>query len=169
MPGATPNIGRWLWAMEDTRRRTKAALADIAPPALDLQPFAGANSIGTLLFHIAAIELDWLYTDILEGNEPWPPELEVLFTIDVRDAQGQLSIMAGVSMAEHMQRLDIVRRHLIAIVGAMSLDEFRRERHLPSDSVTPEWVLHHLMQHEAEHRGQIEVMRSWAEQIPAAR
>jgi uncharacterized damage-inducible protein DinB len=30
---------------------------------------------------------------------------------------------------------------------------------------TPEWVLHHLMQHEAEHRGQIGELRRWAEKV----
>jgi uncharacterized damage-inducible protein DinB len=30
--------------------------------------------------------------------------------------------------------------------------------------VTPEWVVHHLMQHEAEHRGQIGELRVAAEQ-----
>jgi uncharacterized damage-inducible protein DinB len=30
--------------------------------------------------------------------------------------------------------------------------------------VTPEWVLHHLMQHEAEHRGQIEMIATLASQ-----
>jgi uncharacterized damage-inducible protein DinB len=40
-------------------------------------------------------------------------------------------------------------------VSPMSLAEFRRPRQGPSYTVTPEWVIHHLTQHEAEHRGQI--------------
>ena len=41
----------------------------------------------------------------------------------------------------------------------MTLDEFRRPRSLPQYDVTPEWVLHHLTQHEAEHRGHIQGLR----------
>ena len=37
----------------------------------------------------------------------------------------------------------------------MTLDDYRRLRSLPDYDVTPEWVLHHLAQHEALHRGQI--------------
>jgi uncharacterized damage-inducible protein DinB len=37
----------------------------------------------------------------------------------------------------------------------MDLTEFRRVRSLEYYDVTPEYVLHHLMQHEAEHRSQI--------------
>ena len=34
-------------------------------------------------------------------------------------------------------------------------DEFRRVRSFKDYQVTPEWVIHHLMQHEAEQRGEI--------------
>jgi uncharacterized damage-inducible protein DinB len=44
------------------------------------------------------------------------------------------------------------------------MDEFRRPRHLEQYDVTPQWVLHHLIQHEAEHRGQILDRRTEAEQ-----
>ena len=37
----------------------------------------------------------------------------------------------------------------------MDLTDFRRARALALYDVTPEWVLHHLCQHEAEHRSQL--------------
>jgi uncharacterized damage-inducible protein DinB len=45
----------------------------------------------------------------------------------------------------------------------MDLADFRRIRSLPEYDVTPEWVLHHLMQHEAEHRSQIGGLKDRAE------
>jgi uncharacterized damage-inducible protein DinB len=153
LPDASADIGRWLWALEDTRRRTKEALGDIGASVLDWIPPVGGSSIGTLLYHTAAIELDWLSSDVLEGHVPWTPELEVLFARDVRDEHGRLSAVRGVSLADHVARLDSVRRHLLTTFRAMSPHEFRRVRSLPTYTVTPEWILHHLMQHEAEHRG----------------
>ncbi len=42
----------------------------------------------------------------------------------------------------------------------MTVEDFRRPRHFPGQyDVTPEWVLHHLIQHEAEHRGHIQTLR----------
>jgi hypothetical protein len=41
----------------------------------------------------------------------------------------------------------------------MDLAEFRRVRSLEDYDVTPEYVLHHLMQHEAEHHSQIGALR----------
>lgn len=157
-----PDIGRWLWALEDTRRRTKAALTDVEQAVLDWTPPQAGNSIGTLLYHIAAVELDWLYTDVLEGQQPWTQEIEEVFPSDVRDDQGHLTAIRGVPLADHLHRLDLVRQLLLRSFRGMTLDEFRRLRSLPTYQVTPEWVLHHLMQHEAEHRGHIELLRSWA-------
>ena len=164
LSGYDPEIGRWLWAMEDTRRRTKETLHGLDDRALNwIAPHAD-NSIGALLYHIAAIELDWLYADVLEGAA-FPPELEALFPYDVRDDQGKLASTAGISLAEHLYRLDMVRRNFLDVFRGMTLVEFRRARHLPDYDVTPEWVIHHLMQHEAEHRGQLGELRLIAEQM----
>jgi len=70
--------------------------------------------------------------------------------------------VTGYSLAEHLQRLAVVRGLLLDMFEAMDLAEFRRVRALPHYDVTPEWVLHHLMQHEAEHRSQIGSLRARA-------
>ncbi|HET7087648.1 MAG TPA: DUF664 domain-containing protein, partial [Anaerolineae bacterium] len=121
------------------------------------------NSIGTLLYHLAVIEIDWLHADVLQ--KPWSPELETLFPFDVRDEQGHLIAVRGLSLDAHLRRLGAVRSILLDAFRGMSLDEFRRARSTQDYDVTPEWVIHHLMQHEAEHRGQIGEIRLRAERI----
>lgn len=162
LPTYEPTIGRWLWALEDTRRETKMELANIDQSVLDWTPSQAENSIGTLLYHIGLIELDWLYVEALE-NAPWPQELKELFPIEDRDDQQVLTVVRNVSLAEHLQRLDILREHLLASFREMSLEEFHRPRTFPDYAVTPEWVLHHLIQHEVEHRGHIQMLRSLAQ------
>ena len=163
LPDCPPEIGRGLWALEDMRRRTKQALAELDESTLDWLPPTGGNSIGTLLYHLAAIELDYLYSDVLEAPEPWPEAVMRLFPVDVRDAHGRLTRVSGVPLTEHIERLDMVRAQLLATLREMSLEEYRRPRTLPDYQVTPEWVVHHLSQHEAEHRGHLALVRSWAE------
>jgi uncharacterized damage-inducible protein DinB len=162
LPGYEPTIGRWLWSLEDTRRETKATIANLTPSVLDWAPASGDNTIGTLLYHIALIELDWLCVEVLE-NQPYPQELQASFALAHRDEQGHLSLMQDATLEEHIQRLDLVREHLLISFREMSLEEFRRLRAFPDYQVTPEWVLHHLIQHEAEHRGHIQMLRSLAE------
>jgi uncharacterized damage-inducible protein DinB len=162
LAGYEPTIGRWLWLLEDTRRETKEAVTGLTPAALDWAPHQGENSIGTLLYHVALIELDWLYTEVLE-DQPRPDELKPLFAVADRDAQGHLSALQGAALGDHLHRLDLTRQHLLASFRGITLQEFRRPHPFPAYRVTAEWVLHHLMQHEVEHRGQIQLLRSLAE------
>ena len=71
--------------------------------------------------------------------------------------------MSGLSFEQHIDRLDAVRAIFLIALRGMTVDEFRRVRRLSDYDVTPEWVIRHLMQHEAEHRGEIAALRAEAE------
>lgn len=161
LSGYPPEIGLWLAALEDSRQRTKRALEGISPAAIDFQTRCIDNTIGTLLYHIAAIEADWLYADILQRD--FPPDIVALLPYDVRDAQGRLTLVQDVSLAEHLDRFDRIRTTVLAEFNAITLAEHQRTRSFAHYDVTPQWVLHHLCQHEAEHRGQILEARRLAE------
>jgi uncharacterized damage-inducible protein DinB len=147
-----PEVRSWLGAMEDCRRRTLDTLEGLSEGDLDRASPSNGNSIGTLLYHIAAIEADWLFSEILEGGEPFPEEL---FPDDDREEGGRLTPVTGVSLSAHVDRLSLVRAKLLGHLRGMDTEEFHRPRSLPDYDVTPVWVLHHLLQHEAEHRAQI--------------
>lgn len=138
-------------------------LEHVSPNIIDWQPPDGESSIGTILYHIADIEADWLYAEVLE--QTLPPEVAALFPGETRDNQGRLTQVKGFSLAQHLSRLGIIRGLLLDTYQQMNLNEFRRVRALPYYDVTPEWVLHHLMQHEAEHRSQIGALRVRAERM----
>ena len=91
LEGYEPEIGRWLAVLEDTRHLTKEGLEDLRQEVLDWMPPQGENSIGTILYHIAAIELDWLFAEVLQEPEPWPAAVMEHFRAAVRDNQGHLS------------------------------------------------------------------------------
>lgn len=160
LAGYEPEVGRAMWPVEDARRRTARTLAGADPKLVDWAP-PGDHSLGTLLYHVAAIEASWLYEEAL--GRPWPSAVEALFAYPVRDERGRLTVITGESLEAHWARLTEVRRRLLAAYQTMTLDDFRRPRALPEYDVTPEWVLHHLMQHEAEHRGHMAALRARAE------
>ena len=163
LAGYEPEIGRLLWMLEATRERTKEALAGLDAAVLDWRPPYDPNSIGTILYHVATVEMDWLYVEVLE--RAFPKEVEALLPFDMRDEAGLLTAVAGLSLDDHLLRLDTARAYLLNEFQGMTLDDFRRPRHLEQYDVTPEWVLHHLIQHEAEHRGQIMTLRTQAETV----
>ena len=159
LAGYEPEEGRWLWAMQDTREQTLNSLEGLSMTDLDAMPPGADNTIGVLLYHIALIEADWLYVEALD-NRPVPPEVEALFPLAHRDEQCRLSAMRGLPLEDHLRRLATVRARLLEEFKGMTAEDFRRPRHFPGQyDVTPEWVLHHLIQHETEHRGHIQTLR----------
>ena len=146
----------WLAALRDCRARTHKAIAGIQTDELDWMCPLSRNTIGTVLYHIAAIELDWLYNEILE--QEFPDDFRTWFPYDVRDSNGNLTPVAD-GAREHEERLRYVRDKLVGTLSTMAPLEFHRVRHLEAYDVTPQWVVCHLLQHEAEHRGQIAIMR----------
>ena len=153
LPGYPEPVGYDLRRLEDARSRTLTAVQGLTQAQLDTPPEEGGNAIGTLLYHVAAIEADWLYAEIL--TEDFPDYVVALFPIDVRDESECLSPVVGVPLAAHLSRLSSVRQRFLERLTGMTPGDYRRPRSLPDYDVTPEWVLHHLAQHEALHRGQI--------------
>jgi uncharacterized damage-inducible protein DinB len=151
LPGYAPEIGAAMWRLEDTRHRTLALLEDM-PEAYVNRDVRG-NRIGTILYHLALIETDWLYAEVLE--EPFAEALKALLPADARDEEGILTLVRDETLAQHLARLGAVRETLLDRFRGMTAAEFHRPRELPQYAVSPAWVLHHLSQHEAEHRGEM--------------
>ncbi|MCJ7753583.1 MAG: DinB family protein [Thermoanaerobaculales bacterium] len=158
LPGFPPAVGTALWMLADTRRRTFDTIDGLTDDQLDQVPAGLDNSIGSLLYHLAAIEADWLYADILQVA--YPAWMDDWFPLDVREEDGRLTPVPGYTVAQHLQRLATVRVHLLEDLADLTDADYRLERGVESGVTTPEWVLHHLRQHEAEHRGQIQSIRT---------
>lgn len=154
LDGYAPAVGAALWRLEDTRARTLALVSDMHPALIDWTPPWDGNTVGSLLYHIAAIELDYLFYDILQ-SEDYPEAVPALFPVDVREQDGKLTPITGDTLDRHLERLADVRVMVLSRLAAMTEQDFRTARATDNYDITPEWALHHLCQHEAEHRGQI--------------
>jgi hypothetical protein len=153
-----PELGRWLAALEDGRRDTLRELEGVTPDMIDWYPDAPLNSIGALLYHVALIEADWVATEILELAD-YPPELKGLLPWADREDDGHLWRADGQSLAAHIGRLAGVRDFVLERLRPMSNDDFHRVRRLEAYDVAPDWAIHHVIQHEAEHRSHIAWLR----------
>jgi hypothetical protein len=153
-----PEVGRWLAALEHARRDTLRELEGVTRNMVDWYPDAPLNSIGSLLYHIALIEAAWVAKEILDlGDEP--PELAALLPWADREADRHLSRVDGLGLEAHVDRLAAVRRFVLDRLRPMSNADFHRVRLFERYDAAPDWVLHHILQHEAEHRSHIAWLR----------
>lgn len=165
IPCTEPRIATYLAMLEDCRRDTKTTVQDMDEKSLDWRLAERDSSTSDLLYHIAFVEADWLYAEVLQ--ESIPRKLGEYLTHEDRDAAGRLIHAAGETRESLLSRLDAVRLNLMTAYGNMDYADFRRLRCLPKYEVSPEWVIYHLLEHEAEHRGQIRLLkRKWAEAEP---
>lgn len=82
---AQSEIEAVIWRIEDSRKRSLECISDLPEDALEWQAEKYPNNISTLLYHIAAIEADWLFVEVIgEGFE----KVDALFPYDVRDETG---------------------------------------------------------------------------------
>ena len=151
-------VGRWLAALEDGRRDTLRELDQVTAEMVDWYPDAPLNSIGALLYHIALIEADWVVTEILE-LDAYPADLQRLLPWADRDDAGHLSRVDGQELEAHLARLSGVRQFVLERLRGMTNDDFHRIRPLADYDVAPDWAIHHILQHEAEHRSHIAWLR----------
>lgn len=151
-------IGADLWRMQDSRSRTLEAIHNWPEEALYWRGGGLQNSLATLMYHIALIEMDWLYEEVLQ--QEWAPKITALFPHSVRDSQGRLYPIRNGSLHDHLAVLEKTRQHFLQKFKEISLDDYYRIRKLPDYDVTPEWVVYHLIQHEDEHRGEIHTIRT---------
>lgn len=140
--------GRWLWCLEDVRHTLITELTGISQHLLDTK-IDERQTIGSLLYHIALVEADWLYIEVLGAD--WDPEIRSLFPLESRSADGSITHIEGQSLEELLYRLNKVREVFLSYFRLMNLTDWRKPRVLEHYDVTPEWVVYHLIEHESHH------------------
>ncbi len=170
-----PEIGRWMWALQDVRHRyTLRHVKDLDERLVDWEgPDGQENAIGSLLYHIALVEMGWLYGDLKQMTE-LPPAVKPDFPFPIGEpGRNHLSRVLGVPLAEHVARLHRSREIFLKEFQGISPDEWRRLRRPPDSEkvnyeVTPEWAVFHLVEHEAGHAFQIGALKARGTRMLAA-
>ena len=164
LPGFDPAAGRWLWAMEEARKRTLRLVQGLDQRALDWEsPYSNDNAIGSLLYHIAEVEMGWLWGNV-KGLTEMPPHILADFPFETEyEVTGRITTVRGVPREEHLARLEKSRSVFLEEVRGLTAAEWQTLQPDPLDDTyeaTPEWILNHLIEHEMEHNEQISALVS---------
>lgn len=124
----------------------------------------GRTQSGSLLYHIAHVEMGWLFGDVMQMTE-LPPEIRPEFPFESREPDNRLTRVLGVPLAAHLRRLERSREVFLREFKEISPKEWGRLRKPPDFEevqyeVIPEWAVFHLVEHEAGHAFQISSLKA---------
>lgn len=160
VPDSDPIVGRALALLDDARSRLDFTLRRVKDEHLDARPPVGVNTIGAILYHIAITDLGWIFDIYLQQS--YPETIKPLFPLPDLDEHGHLSTSMGWTLEDYKERLLSARESIRDVFKAMSKETFqtvvRREEPDRVFETTPEAIIVHLAQHEAEHRGEIQAL-----------
>ncbi|MBF6613564.1 MAG: DUF664 domain-containing protein [Chloroflexi bacterium] len=162
--GYPPQLGRYVAQMSEVRSDLKREVAGLSIEQLDWHPDEQTESIGTLLLHLDAVEWSWIHEDVLgRASEEYTGNWSEAMPIRLSVPQ-----VTGRSLTWYFEKLDATRERTLAILRGFSdadLSRFvgegepRPGEEKRSRLYTIDWVIWHIIEHEATHVGQIELLR----------
>ncbi len=170
VPGtASPIVGLFLWQLDDQSRRLIKDTREATPEELAWQRAPGMNTIGMLLAHIAAVEVGWMRAAVHRLDRD---SIEVLglgkreIGIPLPEDGLAPSSLGGRDLPYFDDLLARSREHTRTAIAALTDADLDRRFRTPATwepgtdfEATIGWALYHVLEHEAAHYGQINLLR----------
>jgi len=162
--GYGPQIGRYVAQLNEVRRDLKREVEELTIEQLDWHPDEQTESIGTQLLHLDGVEWSWIHEDIFgASSDEYPGDWAEAMPIRVGVPQ-----VTGRPLDWYMQKLDATREKTLEVLRGFTDEDLPRlvgecdlgpgvEKR--SRLYTIDWIIWHIIQHEAAHIGQIELLR----------
>jgi uncharacterized damage-inducible protein DinB len=170
-PGmASPNAGRFLWQLDDQSRRLTEDTRGVLPAELAWQPVPGMNTIGMLLAHIAAVEVGWIRAAVFGLDRDSGEVLGLTKRqIDMPLPEGGTPsrALADRELPYFDDLLARARAYTRTSIAALTDADLDRRFRTPATWETEGgefegtigWALYHVLEHQAAHYGQINLLR----------
>ena len=154
--------------LEDQTRILLETVNDITPQELEWQPERGMNTIGMLLAHNAAAEVLWTQLG-LQGMKTWEMERVPGFFMDMDGMPIEADAvppehLKGKPLSFYVDLLAKARAYFKETAVTLTDADLEKERTRVRDDGTKReytlrWVLYHMHEHYAGHRGQVQLLR----------
>jgi uncharacterized damage-inducible protein DinB len=160
LAGVSREIGFYLSGWETIRAELREIVADLSDAELAARILPGAHQIGGLILHLGEAESGWIHAIVAEKElddeakkfAHWYDTTETDFA------------EKGYSAKECIERIDKIGEMSRAILAKFTDADLERlfgyERSNGERAeASLRWVLHHLIDHEANHKGQISMLK----------
>jgi uncharacterized damage-inducible protein DinB len=163
-PGLSTGIGFYLSGMEEVRSQVVKAVKDIPNDRIGKPAFLGAHSIGGLVLHIG--EAEWFWMQMVVSGHKLTDEDRKAACWDILDEVERVA-NRGYSTEFCLQEVEKIRNQTRDVLFSFNDADLERmisfERRGEISEHSLRWILHHLIDHEAQHKGQILMLKRMME------
>lgn len=159
-PGLSTGIGYYLSGMEEVRSQIVAAVKNIPDDLIGKPAFLGAHSIGGLILHIG--EAEWFWMQMVVCGRQLTDEVQKAPYWDILDDVERVA-RNGYTVEFCLQEAEKIRNQTRDVLFSYNDKDLERIIHFERNDKPTEhnlrWILHHLIDHEAQHKGQIFMLK----------
>ena len=159
-PGLSTGIGFYLSGMEEVRQQVIEAVKNVPDEVVCTPAFLGAHSIGALVLHIGEAEWFWMQM-VVSGHKLTDEIKESAFWDALEDPE--TIAKKGYKTEFCLQEAEKIRNQTRDVLFSRNDEDLDRlisfERRGKTTEYSLRWILHHLMDHEAQHKGQILMLK----------
>lgn len=160
IPGFSKDLGFYLSGMEEVREQLREAVAGMPAEQIGRPIVPGAHSIAALVLHIGEAEWYWMrcvisgdkVTDQIRNSAYWDA-LEDPASFSQKNYSAEFCL-------NEVKKIRQQTYETLSSFDDSQLDRvFTFERRGETQELSLRWILHHLVDHEAQHKGQILMLK----------
>lgn len=155
--GLSREIGLMVAGFEEVRAQVVKLISDLTPAELAARFHPSFHQIGNLVLHLGECEFWWI--ENIAANKPITDEDRRFAHLD--DSTETDFAPKGYDADGCIEFLNRIHRRTLETLAGFSDDDI--DRLLTRDSNTFEgslrWIIHHVTEHEANHKGQIAMIK----------
>ena len=159
-PGLSTGIGYYLSGMEEVRNQLNVAVKNISDDLIGKPAFLGAHSIGGLVLHIG--EAEWFFMQMIVSGHKLTEEDSKAPYWDILDDLERVT-RNGYTAEFCLKEIEKIRNQTRDVLFTYNDKDLERiitfERHGETTEYSLRWILHHLIDHESQHKGQIFMLK----------
>jgi uncharacterized damage-inducible protein DinB len=146
--------------MEEVRQQVDVAVRNLPLDVIGRPAFLGAHSIGALVLHIG--EAEWFFMQMVVSGHQLTDEDSKQPYWDVLDDVDRVA-REGYTAEFCLKEVELIRNQTRDVLFSYNDKDLERiipfERHGETTEYNLRWILHHLIDHEAQHKGQIFMLK----------
>jgi uncharacterized damage-inducible protein DinB len=154
------NIGYYLSGMEEVRGQLSAAVRTVPDDLIGKPAFLGAHSIGGLVLHIG--EAEWFWMQMVVSGHKLTDEDREAACWDILDDLERVA-QRGYTAEFCLSEIEKIRNQTRDVLFSYNDKDLERiitfERNGQATEYNLRYILHHLIDHEAQHKGQIFMLK----------